>query len=232
MEEDPRLAAVRFGADGLVTAIAQDALTGEVRMLAHMNREALARTLETGEAWFWSRSREALWRKGSMSGNVLAVRGVFLDCDGDAVLLRVEPEGPSCHTGAPGCFFREATAEGWRAGARPGTEAMSLEATIEARRDDHAATGRSYTRQLLDAGAVRIGEKLREEADELARAIAGEDDGRVASEAADLMFHGLVALASRRVPLRAVLTVLARRAGVSGIAEKASRRAQTTEEKP
>lgn len=229
MDEDPRLSAVRFNSDGLVPAIAQDALTGEVRMLAYMNREALGRTLSEGEAWFWSRSRGSLWKKGETSGNVLRVRRALLDCDGDAVLLLVEPIGPTCHTGAESCFYREATRDGWGEGARPSSAEMELEATVVSRRDDPAAAGRSYTRQLLDAGAARIGEKLREEADELARAVEGEGDARVASEAADLLFHAVVAATSRRVPWRAVLAEIARRAGVSGLAEKASRGRATGE---
>lgn len=223
MDEDPRLSAVRFNADGLVPAIAQDAITGEVRMLAYMNREALSRTLADGEAWFWSRSRASFWKKGESSGNVLRVRRVLLDCDGDAVLLLVEPAGPTCHTGAPSCFSREATGDGWGDGARPRTAEMALEATLEARRDDPSAAGRSYARQLFDAGAGRVGEKLREEADELARAVADEPDARVASEGADLLFHAMAGAALRRVPWRAVLSEIARRAGVSGLVEKSSR---------
>ena len=222
---DPRLDAVRFGADGLVPAVAQDAVTGEVRMLAYMNREALGLTLSTREAWFWSRSRAGLWKKGESSGNVLAVRAVLLDCDGDAVLVLVETAGPTCHTGAESCFAREATEDGWRDGARPHSAWMALEATLVSRRDDSAAAGRSYARALFDAGAERLGAKVREEADELARAAAGETDARVASEGADLLFHAMAAAVWRRVPWRAVLAEIARRAGVSGLAEKASRTA-------
>lgn len=223
MDRDPRLDAVRFGADGLVTAVAQDAVSGEVRMVAHMNAEALRRTLDEGVAWFWSRSRASLWKKGESSGNVLAVRGVFLDCDGDAVLLLVEPAGPTCHTGAPSCFAREHVDGGWREGARPRTAGPALERTLEARRDDPAAAGRSYARSLFDGGAARIGEKVREEAEELVVAVASESDARVVSEAADLLFHAAVAVTSRRVPLRDVLAEIARRHGVSGLVEKAAR---------
>lgn len=217
------LDAVRFGDDGLVTALAQDALTGELRMVAHMNRESLRRTLDEGVAWFWSRSRKSLWKKGESSGNVLSVRGVYLDCDGDAVLLLVEPAGPSCHTGAPSCFARELVGDTWREGARPHTAEMALEETLERRRDDAAAVGRSYARSLFDAGATRIGEKVREEAGELVDALRAESDERVVSEAADLFFHAALALASRRISWRAVLAELARRHGVSGLVEKASR---------
>ena len=217
------ISAVTFDAQGLVPAIAQDALTGEVRMLAYMNREALAETARTRVATFWSRSRGELWVKGATSGHVLRVRELLLDCDGDTVLLKVDPEGPSCHTGAPSCFFRRWGDARWEDGARPLSEVDALWATLDARRRDDASAGRSYTRQLLDAGAERIGAKLREEADELARAVASETDDRVASEAADVVFHALVALVSRGVPWRTVLAVLAKRRGVSGLAEKASR---------
>ena len=154
---------------------------------------------------------------------MLGVRDIRIDCDQDAVWVLAEPAGPTCHTGAPSCFSREATGEGWSEGAHAALPLVALERTLEARRDDPNARGTSYTRQLLDAGAARIGAKLREEADELARATEGEPDARVASEGADLLFHAMVAAVSRRVPWRAVLVEIARRAGVSGIVEKASR---------
>jgi len=103
---EPLLAAVKFDADGLVPVIAQEAATGMVRMLAWANRDALAATLATGEAHFWSRSRKASWRKGETSGNSLAVREIRVDCDGDVVLYLCDPVGPSCHTGATSCFYR------------------------------------------------------------------------------------------------------------------------------
>ncbi|MGC8874086.1 MAG: phosphoribosyl-AMP cyclohydrolase [Chloroflexia bacterium] len=98
--------AIRYDAQGLVPAVAQHAVSGEVLMVAWMNDEALRRTLESGEAHFWSRSREALWRKGETSGNVLYVKEIWVDCDGDTLLLKVDPSGPVCHTGARSCFFR------------------------------------------------------------------------------------------------------------------------------
>ncbi len=221
--DDPRLAAVRFDDAGLVPAVAQDAATGEVRMVAFMSREALALTLATGVAHFHSRSRGRLWKKGESSGHTLAVRRVLLDCDGDCVLLLVDPAGPTCHTGAPSCFTRAADGEGWVTVDAPHPAASELFATLEARRDASADARPSYTRSLLEAGAGRIGEKLREEADELARAAAGESDARVAAESADVIYHLMVALVSRRVPWRAVLGELARRAGRSGLEEKAAR---------
>jgi phosphoribosyl-ATP pyrophosphohydrolase/phosphoribosyl-AMP cyclohydrolase len=208
---------------GLIPAIAQDRLTGEIRMVAWMNQEALTRTLETGKATFFSRSRQALWEKGESSGHSLRVQRVAADCDADVLLLLVDPEGPSCHTGRPNCFFHEAqSADELVEQPSEATPFLSeLEALIRARSESTAE--KSYTRSLLDGGPPKIGAKLREEADELARAIADESDEHVASEAADLVFHALVGLRARGVPLRAVLDKLASRMGQSGHAEKASR---------
>jgi phosphoribosyl-ATP pyrophosphohydrolase/phosphoribosyl-AMP cyclohydrolase len=212
-----------FGEGGLIPAVVQDRLTGQVRMLAYANREALERTLATGRATFWSRSRNELWEKGATSGNTLRVTAVVADCDADAVLYLAEPAGPTCHTGSPSCFFRKVGADG--EAAESGVDAAAfldeLEREILARKQSTAA--KSYTRHLLDGGPERIGAKLREEAGELAQAIAGESDDRVASEAADVLYHLMVGLASRGVPLRAVIEKLAARAGTSGHEEKASR---------
>jgi phosphoribosyl-ATP pyrophosphohydrolase/phosphoribosyl-AMP cyclohydrolase len=217
----PWLDAVKFDERGLVTVVAQDALTGEVRMVAWADREALARTTETGEAHFYSRSRRSLWRKGESSGNVLVVRALLLDCDGDSIVAMVEPKGPTCHTGAPSCFFRAWSAGEWTGDARPLAMMERLERSLESRARGEGA--RSYTRSLLEAGPAKIGAKLREEADELARATEGEPDERVASEAADVIYHLSVALLSRGVPWRAVLEELSRRFGTSGLDEKSAR---------
>jgi phosphoribosyl-ATP pyrophosphohydrolase/phosphoribosyl-AMP cyclohydrolase len=207
---------------GLLPAIAQDRLTGQIRMVAYMNREALERTLATGNATFWSRSRQALWTKGETSGHMLRVQSVLCDCDADTVLLLVDPDGPSCHTGRPSCFFRKYEDGEWRdqpVDARPFLH--ELEAVIESRQKSTAE--KSYTRSLLDGGPAKIGSKIREEADELSRAIEGESDDRVLSEAGDLLFHVLVGLRQRGLDVRGVLDVLAKRTGTSGHAEKASR---------
>jgi phosphoribosyl-ATP pyrophosphohydrolase/phosphoribosyl-AMP cyclohydrolase len=213
-------ARVRFDAQGLVPAVVQDALTGEVRMVAFMNREALERTLRDGVVWLWSRSRGTLWKKGETSGNTLALRALWLDCDADCVLLQAEPAGPTCHTGAPSCFFAQPL--GPRGVApRPLGPLERLEATVCARRD--GTPTRSYTQTLLSGGSEVLGGKLREEADELARAVAMESSERVAAEAADVLFHTMVALASRGVTWREVLRTLEAREGVSGLDEKAAR---------
>jgi phosphoribosyl-ATP pyrophosphohydrolase/phosphoribosyl-AMP cyclohydrolase len=214
---------LQFGEDGLLPVVAQDRLGGQVRMLAYANREAVARTLATGRAHFWSRSRGTLWEKGATSGHTLAVASVVADCDADALLYLVDPVGPTCHTGSPSCFFRRVRADG--AAEETGRDAAAfleeLEREIEARKASTAE--KSYTRHLLDGGPGRIGGKIREEAGELAEAIAGESDERVASEAADVIYHLLVGLASRGVPLRTVIAALAARAGTSGHEEKARR---------
>jgi phosphoribosyl-AMP cyclohydrolase / phosphoribosyl-ATP pyrophosphohydrolase len=214
---------LNFGKDGLIPAIAQDRLTGQVRMVAWMNAEALRRTLETGRATFFSRSRQALWEKGETSGNALRVTSVYADCDSDTLLLAVDPEGPSCHTGRPTCFFRRVGPDGSVTDLRSEATAFlwELEAEIAAR--STASVEKSYTKALLEGGASRIGEKLREEADELGRALESESEERVASEAADVVYHLLVGLKLRGVSLRRVIEVLAARAGVSGHDEKKAR---------
>jgi phosphoribosyl-ATP pyrophosphohydrolase/phosphoribosyl-AMP cyclohydrolase len=207
---------------GLITAVAQDRLTGQVRMVAWMNREALAATLESGLATFYSRSRRALWRKGETSGHVLRVHRVAADCDGDTLLLLVDPEGPSCHTGRDTCFFRTLPAppdESEASLADPFL--LTLEAELQKRAQSTAE--RSYTRSLLDAGVPKISAKITEESAELNAALAGETDERVASEAADVLYHVMVGLQARKIPWRRVIEVLAKRAGQSGHAEKASR---------
>lgn len=215
---------VVYNEQGLVPAIAQDRLTGQVRMVAWMNEEALQRTLETGRATFFSRSRGTLWEKGETSGHYLAVRRIYADCDADTLLLEVDPSGPSCHTGRPTCFFRRVREDGELEDTEREAAAFlqELETEIESRTRASAST--SYTRSLLDGGAQRIGDKLREEAAELALALAEETTDRVANEAADLIFHILVGLRLRNVELRQIMEVLAGRAGTSGLVEKAARR--------
>jgi phosphoribosyl-ATP pyrophosphohydrolase/phosphoribosyl-AMP cyclohydrolase len=215
---------LKFDADGLLTVVAQDRLTGELRMLAHANEAAVRATLETGEAHFYSRSRQALWRKGESSGNVLRVHEVWADCDGDALLYLVEPAGPSCHTGRETCFFHVLDRDGLREDPQAQGRAVlpRLWAELLSRRD--VAADRSYTRKLLDEGPHKIAAKVREEGDELARALEGESAERVVSEAADVVYHALVGLIARGVSLRDVEAELARRFGTSGLLEKASRK--------
>ncbi len=185
---------------GLVPCVVQDWHTGEVLTLAYMNAAALERTRETGEVHFYSRSRQELWHKGATSGNTQAVRAIRYDCDGDALLALVEPAGPACHTGERTCFFR-----GDLRPASPHESLPELE-RIVAERARERPEG-SYTVELL-ADPPRIGAKVREEAEEVARAAASESDDRVAEEAADVLFHLVVLLRSRGLGLRDVEEVL------------------------
>lgn len=233
MDVDALWAQMKPDPAGLVTAVVQHADDGRVLMLAHMNRDALAATLTTGKATFWSRSRASLWVKGETSGHTLHVEGVRVDCDGDAVLVSAHPAGPACHTGRLSCFFRRI--EGSDPSAMPVDEGRPAPGVIQLahtfgaildRKAGRGATnreGKSYVRSLLDRGAPKIGAKIREEADELAVALASETPDRVVSEAADLIFHALVGLAHRDVELDRVADELGRRMGVSGLDEKAAR---------
>jgi len=173
-------------------------------MVAYANREALERTAASGQAHYYSRSRAALWRKGESSGHVQSVREIRLDCDGDSILYRVEQSGPACHTGSPTCFARAVGTHGALArGADPGGHLLSrLAATVAARASERPAG--SYTVRLLDAGVPAISQKVGEEAVEVVVAANTEDDERLASEAADLLYHLLVLLGARGVPLDTV----------------------------
>jgi phosphoribosyl-AMP cyclohydrolase / phosphoribosyl-ATP pyrophosphohydrolase len=181
---------------GPVPCIVQDARTGEVLTLAYMNDEALRRTRETGEMWFWSRSREELWHKGATSGNVQHVKELRFDCDDDAILALVEPAGPACHTGERTCFHNGELEP------VPAEALAVLERTIESRRGVDSYTGR------LLADRDLVGAKVQEEADEVVRAAREEPDERVAEEAADVLYHLAVLLAARGVEMADVYEVL------------------------
>jgi phosphoribosyl-ATP pyrophosphohydrolase/phosphoribosyl-AMP cyclohydrolase len=189
---------------GLAPCVVQDWRTGEVLTLAYMNSDSLARTLDSGEAWFWSRSRQELWHKGATSGNTLTVRALRYDCDSDALLALVEAAGPACHTGERTCFHN-----GDAATAAPHEALPALERTIADRRAAVANgdSGDSYTAKLL-ADPPLIGAKVEEEAEEVARAAREEADERVASEAADVLYHLTVLLASRGLTLEDALAEL------------------------
>ena len=191
---------ISFDENGLVPCVTQDWRTGEVLTLAYMNREALDRTLDSGEVHFWSRSREELWRKGATSGNVQKLRALRYDCDADAVLALVEPAGPACHTGERTCFHN-----GEVEAAAPHEALPALERILAARAAERPPG--SYTVDLLD-DPPRIGEKVQEEAEEVARAAREESDERVAEEAADVLYHLAVLLKSRGLSLADVEEVL------------------------
>jgi len=182
-------ALIEYDRDGLVPCIVQDWSSGEVLTLAYMNEQALRRTRETGELHLWSRSRAEQWHKGATSGNVQSVRALRLDCDGDALLALVEPAGPACHTGERTCFHRGELDRG-----APYETLPTLERTVETRALERPQG--SYTVELLD-DPKRIGEKVMEEAEEVARAVREESDRRVDEEAADVLYHLLVLVHSR-----------------------------------
>ena len=216
--------ALKFNDQGLVAVIAQDAETGEVRMMAYANETAIERTLETGVAHFFSRSRQQLWKKGESSGNTLGVRSVWVDCDGDTLIYMVDPAGPSCHTGADTCFFRRLDRAGalLEAGGQVAAPTLlRLERTLQKRKTSNA--GKSYTKSLLDAGPAKVDAKVREEAAELGQALIGESDERVVSEAGDVIYHLLVGLVLRELSVRDLFAELSRRFGQSGHDEKKSR---------
>jgi phosphoribosyl-AMP cyclohydrolase / phosphoribosyl-ATP pyrophosphohydrolase len=211
VSENNWLDAVRFGADGLVPVVAQESRSGDVLMLAHANREALERTAATGQAHYYSRSRAALWRKGETSGHVQAVREIRVDCDGDAVLYRVAQTGPACHTGARTCFSAALARPGRLTPSEdPGAHLLTRLAATIGRRAAERPAG-SYTVRLLDAGVGKASQKLGEEAVEVVVAANTEEPERLASEAADLLYHLLVLLEARGVPLDAVWEELERR---------------------
>ena len=211
--------AVGFGPDGLAPAIVQDATDGRVLMLAWMDAEALAATLSTGEVHFHSRSRDRLWRKGETSGNVLRLRDLAVDCDDDAILVRVDPVGPTCHRGTRSCFDPDG------APAKRSTQGFAwleeLWSTIASRAAERPSG--SYTAELLGGGVDRVARKVVEEATEVV--LAAKDDAaagasgadrtttadRLAEEAADLIYHVLVLLAERGVGPGAVVDALRRR---------------------
>jgi phosphoribosyl-AMP cyclohydrolase / phosphoribosyl-ATP pyrophosphohydrolase len=218
-----RVTALSFDPNGLVPVIVQDVATGEIRMFAFASREAVETTLATGRATFWSRSRGELWEKGRTSGNPIRVKRILVDCDNDCLIYTSEPEGPSCHTGAENCFFQilGPSLEIEQHSEVPQSVLPTLERVLEERKGSTAKA--SYTKSLYDGGARAIGAKVREEATELAAALDGSGDDRVVAEAADLLYHVLVALRSRNVSLRDVLRELASRMGTGGHEEKARR---------
>jgi len=196
--------AIAYDERGLVPCVIQDWGTGEVLTLAYMNAEALARTRETGELHLWSRSRDELWHKGATSGNTQAVKAIRYDCDADAVLALVVPAGPACHTGERTCFHNGELEPPAPHEALPG-----LERTI-AQRAAAGDTDASYTARLL-ADPRQAGEKVTEEAEEVVRAAREESDGRVAEEAADVLYHLAVLLRSRGLGLADAERVLVER---------------------
>ena len=197
--------ALKYDEHGLVPAVLQEAETGEVLMVAWMDRDAVAATLATGLTHFWSRSRQVPWRKGETSGHSQHVRGVYADCDADTLLVQVHQDGVACHTGSRTCFFTALQGPGAAAGMLDRIE------QIVASRKTSAPAG-SYVAALLGKGEAAVCRKIGEEAVEVVTAaLGGEGDRRVIEEVADLWFHTMVLLGQRSIPLREVLEELARR---------------------
>jgi phosphoribosyl-ATP pyrophosphohydrolase/phosphoribosyl-AMP cyclohydrolase len=208
---------LRFGPDGLLPAVVQDERTREVLMVAFMNREALDRTLETGQAWFWSRGRQELWHKGATSGNYLHVRQVRRNCEDNSLLLLAQPQGPTCHTGARSCYYRTLdgapsgapVADGAPDSAPPAGTLDWLFAILESRRGE--APEASYTARLLSEGVDRIGRKIGEEAAEVIIAAKNRAPDELAAETGDLWYHSLVLLLEAGMTPESVYRVLRRR---------------------
>lgn len=194
---------IRFDERGLIPAIVQNAETREVLTLAYMNRESLARTIETKQTWFWSRSRQELWHKGATSGNTQEVVSLALDCDRDAIIVLVKPAGPACHTGAISCFD---------VGAQPnalGPLLAELYALIQSRERERPSG--SYTTYLFEEGLDKILKKIGEESAETIIAAKNDDLTRLSAEASDLLYHLLVLLVARGVSLEEIADELSRR---------------------
>jgi phosphoribosyl-ATP pyrophosphohydrolase/phosphoribosyl-AMP cyclohydrolase len=192
MTEKDAPTGVKFDQAGLVPAVIQHAESGQVLMLGYMNEESLKRTLESGLVWFYSRSRQRLWQKGETSDNVLRVRRVTIDCDGDTILVQADPAGPTCHTGEPSCFFTPLKAS---ESAPPSFEvADELFQTIVQRIRENPEG--SYVSKLVASGVDRVSKKVGEEATEVVIAAKNHDKDEIAREMADLWFHSMVLLAS------------------------------------
>jgi phosphoribosyl-AMP cyclohydrolase / phosphoribosyl-ATP pyrophosphohydrolase len=209
----PGLDSLRFDANALLPVVAQDAATGDVLTLAYANREAVEKTISTGEAHYFSRSRAELWRKGATSGNTQKVVEVRVDCDGDALLYRVEPHGPACHTGENTCFFTTLSGDG---ATKTTPEQIGFGAMVERLAGTIAERHRempdeSYTAGLIRSGPARVAQKVGEEAVEVL--IAALTEKRLAEETADLVYHLLVLLEERGVGIERVAGVLRDRHG-------------------
>ncbi|MDQ1612514.1 MAG: phosphoribosyl-AMP cyclohydrolase / phosphoribosyl-ATP pyrophosphohydrolase [Pyrinomonadaceae bacterium] len=223
---------LKYDERGLVPVVVQDAATREVLTVAYANAESMRRTLDTGETWFWSRSRAALWHKGETSGHTQRIVGVAVDCDRDAIVALVEPSGPACHTGARSCFQHEIegandlkieSVNGFGEGegqveARPprslGATLAGLYALIESRRRERPAG--AYTTYLFEQGLDKILKKVGEESAETIIAAKNEDAHALAGEVSDLLYHLLVLLVERGVGLEEIESELAVREGKRG----------------
>lgn len=213
------LAGIRWNEAGLVPAVIQDANSLEVLMVAYMNQESLKLSLESGQTWFWSRSRSELWHKGGTSGNTQAITSISYDCDSDTLLVKVVPEGPACHTGATSCFYREipltqSTAEAQKTAASlTNGERFAVLGELErviAEREVERPEG-AYTTYLFDKGVDKILKKVGEEASETIIAAKNKDNAELRLEVSDLIYHLLVLLQERKLPLDEIMEELSTR---------------------
>lgn len=209
-------AAIKWDAQGLVPAVVQDAASKEVLMMAYMNQESLKLTVESGETWFWSRSRNELWHKGATSGHIQKVKALKYDCDGDTLLVLVDQTGPACHTGAYSCFFNNVPLQGQSAAtadSSAGKDRFAILASLEAliaKRDAERPVG-SYTTYLFEQGIDKILKKVGEETSEVIIAAKNRDNDEIRYEASDLIFHLLVLLREAKLPLDELMLELDRR---------------------
>ena len=219
---------IKFDENGLVPAVVQEYASGRVLMLAYMNKEALEKTISTGRAHYFSRSRNKLWMKGETSGNTQSVKAVYYDCDEDTILIIVNQSGAACHTGEMSCFYRRL--DNQTTDKRHQTSDISLQPsailpelfkTIKSRKT--ASPEKSYVASLYSKGTGKILEKIKEESSELVEAAGKGDKKEIIHETADLLFHNLVLLGAMDIEIDEVLSELKRRQGVSGLEEKRSR---------
>jgi phosphoribosyl-ATP pyrophosphohydrolase/phosphoribosyl-AMP cyclohydrolase len=204
---------IRWNEAGLVPAVVQDANSKEVLMLAYMNRESLGKSMESGETWFWSRSRGELWHKGATSGHTQRIRSIQYDCDGDTLLVRVEQQGSACHTGRYTCFFNDIPVEGGEASYEASAERFAMLNELEtviAKRYAERPEG-AYTTYLFEKGVDKILKKVGEEAAEVIIASKNMDNDELRNEVSDLIFHLLVLLKDRGLSLDEVMEELGRR---------------------
>ncbi|WP_079506820.1 bifunctional phosphoribosyl-AMP cyclohydrolase/phosphoribosyl-ATP diphosphatase HisIE [Mesobacillus jeotgali] len=202
---------LKFDASGLITTVVQDAATREVLTVAYMNKESLAKSLETRETWFYSRSRQELWHKGATSGNTQKIVEIKYDCDGDALVVLVEPAGPACHTGAVSCFSENLLGEIDTESTSIADFAVMLELEKTIREREQTMPEGAYTTYLFEKGVDKILKKVGEEASEVIIAAKNRDAEELKWEAADLLYHLMVLLQEQKLPLKEVLGVLNKR---------------------
>ncbi len=213
---------IKFDAHGLIPTVAQDAFTGEVLMLAFMNRESLEKTLETKRVHYYSRSRKELWLKGETSGSFQDLKAMYYDCDSDALLLKIEQTGSACHTGEKSCFYRRLDADSGDPLSEGAAILPKLSGVIDDRKN--ADPESSYVASLFKGGRKLINEKVDEEAGELVEAAESGVREDIIHEAADLWFHSMVLLSNEGIAIEDFFAEFERRFGISGVDEKSSRK--------